>query len=179
VILPELIVSVQQNGTLPLVKLYSLRGLCESTGTKWIGTKLHQLLETCQDCQCSDPRDKVYALLGFADDCDAENIVVDYSKSVFGVFEDVVKFLLSPGDEHLDPRDSIRFIQNLQRIFGARADMDRGMEQAEKEVQPRPKSFIRAAGSCEGSVRRTSRGFDRPDVVIALLKLESRDLGGP
>jgi len=47
------------------------------------------------NCQCSDPRDKVYALLGFADDCNAENIVVKYSKSVFGVFEDVVKFLLA------------------------------------------------------------------------------------
>jgi len=134
------------------------------------GTKLHQLLETCQDCQCSNPRDKIYALLGFADDCNADNIVVDYSKSVFGVFKGVVKLLLSPRDQHLDSRDTITFIQNLQRIFGARTEMDRSIEEAEKEVQLSPKSFINTAGTCEGSIRRTSRRFDRPDVLIALFK---------
>jgi len=44
------------------------------------------------------------------------------------------------------------------------------MEQVKKEVQSRPRSFIRAAGTCEGSVRRTIRRFDRSDVLIALFK---------
>jgi len=57
-------------------------------------------------------------------------------------------------------------------LRSSRADMDHGMEQAEKEVQPRLKSFLRPAGTCEGSVRRTSRRFDRPDVLIALATIE-------
>lgn len=131
------------------------------------GTKLRQLLESCKDCQCSDPRDKVYALLGFADDCNAENLVIDYSKSLFGVFSDVVRFLFSP-DQILYPRDSIRLVQDLEKIFGSRAEMDRNMEEARSEISMSPELFILAHGTFGGRVQKVSRRFNKADVSTAL-----------
>jgi hypothetical protein len=53
---------------------------------------LKDLLETCKDSLCLDPRDKVYGLLGLADDCQEGNLTADYSKSLFDVYEDVIRF---------------------------------------------------------------------------------------
>ncbi|KAH8742386.1 heterokaryon incompatibility protein-domain-containing protein [Hyaloscypha finlandica] len=53
---------------------------------------LKDLLETCKGSLCLDPRDKVYGLLGLADDCREGNLTADYSKSLFDVYEDVIRF---------------------------------------------------------------------------------------
>ena len=53
---------------------------------------LKDLLDTCKGSLCLDPRDKVYGLLGLADDCREGSLTADYSKSLFDVYEDVVRF---------------------------------------------------------------------------------------
>ncbi|TVY34191.1 Heterokaryon incompatibility protein 6,OR allele [Lachnellula subtilissima] len=81
---------------------------------------LGDLLWSCQGSLCSDPRDKIYGLLGLALDCQDEELVVDYSKSLFEVYKDVVyfysKFYFVP--------DVVRFSQLLQRIFGSMYELD-------------------------------------------------------
>ncbi|PMD67661.1 HET-domain-containing protein, partial [Hyaloscypha bicolor E] len=54
--------------------------------------RLINLLEACQASECADPRDKVYGLLGLANDCGEDELVVDYSKTVYEVYRDVIAF---------------------------------------------------------------------------------------
>jgi hypothetical protein len=51
---------------------------------------LFELMRTCQYSLSVDPRDKVYALLGLALDCQKDEIVVDYSKPLFELYGKVV-----------------------------------------------------------------------------------------
>lgn len=55
------------------------------------GCGIISLLETCTRSECLDPRDKVFGLLGLADDCSGV-LLADYSKSAAEVFDDVVTF---------------------------------------------------------------------------------------
>ncbi|KAF4448985.1 HET-domain-containing protein [Fusarium austroafricanum] len=54
---------------------------------------LVRLLQSTQDYQATDPRDKLYALLGMASDISAEDFVPDYSKPVRQVFEELIAFM--------------------------------------------------------------------------------------
>jgi hypothetical protein len=83
--------------------------------------RLLNLLEACQASKCSDPRDKVYWLLGLANDCSEDKLAVGYSNPLHDVYRDVIMFqssgahtkqyLLSPTkDLHV-----VRFSQMLQR----------------------------------------------------------------
>ncbi|TVY44317.1 Heterokaryon incompatibility protein 6,OR allele [Lachnellula subtilissima] len=56
------------------------------------GCGLIQLLETFGNSVCFDPRDKVYGLLGLANDCKLGAVTADYNKSTEEVFEEVVAF---------------------------------------------------------------------------------------
>ncbi|KAE9367276.1 HET-domain-containing protein, partial [Stipitochalara longipes BDJ] len=53
---------------------------------------LANLMETCKDSLCEEPRDKVYGYLGIAHDCQDGSLPIDYSKSLFELYEDVVRF---------------------------------------------------------------------------------------
>jgi len=55
---------------------------------------LFELLRACGDFDATDPRDKVYALLGIAKDAERLRITVDYSKSPVAVFTEVAKVLI-------------------------------------------------------------------------------------
>ena len=60
---------------------------------------LIKLLSSSQHYYCSDPRDKVYALLGLANDQGLHQMVsVDYAKSVEAVYLECAKFLIRNGD---------------------------------------------------------------------------------
>ncbi|KAH7305756.1 heterokaryon incompatibility protein-domain-containing protein, partial [Rhexocercosporidium sp. MPI-PUGE-AT-0058] len=50
------------------------------------------LMRVCASCKCSDPRDKVFALLGIAKDCQNNELTADYSKNLFEVYQDVMQF---------------------------------------------------------------------------------------
>ena len=59
---------------------------------------LIELLNSFRNCRCSDPRDKVYALLGLANDQGAPEMVsVDYSKSVEAVYLECANILVGNG----------------------------------------------------------------------------------
>lgn len=56
--------------------------------------KLHTLLSAFYDKKGTDPRDKVYALVGLTTARDDPRFVIDYSASISQVYIDVVKFFL-------------------------------------------------------------------------------------
>jgi Heterokaryon incompatibility protein (HET) len=57
-----------------------------------IGCGLVELLETFSDAECLDPRDKIYGLLGLANDIEDGALLADYGKSASDLFGDVVSF---------------------------------------------------------------------------------------
>jgi hypothetical protein len=58
------------------------------------GVRLYDILIACENSLCTDPRDKIFAFLGIADDCQGGKLEADYSKSTWDVYEQVVRFLL-------------------------------------------------------------------------------------
>ncbi|KAI4276228.1 MAG: hypothetical protein LQ337_002627 [Flavoplaca oasis] len=68
---------------------------------RW-GDSLLELLEYLRTTECSEPRDKVYAILGMAVDLSSPDIIVpNYSKSVADVYTDVVRYSLSRAEHGL------------------------------------------------------------------------------
>lgn len=64
------------------------------------GDSLLALLEYFRSTECSEPRDKVYAVLGMAVDLSSpEDIIPDYSRSLSDVYTDVVRFSLSHAEQ--------------------------------------------------------------------------------
>ncbi|KAH6614475.1 heterokaryon incompatibility protein-domain-containing protein [Chaetomium sp. MPI-SDFR-AT-0129] len=57
-----------------------------------IGCILWSLLETFQESLCQEIHDRVYGFIGLSSDCDGQGILVDYSKSVSQLYEDVMRF---------------------------------------------------------------------------------------
>jgi hypothetical protein len=54
-------------------------------------TQLHNLCQLTENARCCDPRDKVFGLLSIATHVGGR-LQVDYNKSLYGVFEDVMLF---------------------------------------------------------------------------------------
>lgn len=57
--------------------------------------ELLDLLERFRYCEATDPRDKIYALLGLASDVQPDEITIDYTMPVQQLYIDIVKFFLS------------------------------------------------------------------------------------
>lgn len=85
---------------------------------------LANLMESCQESICEEPRDKVYAFLGIAHDCEDGQFPVDYTKSLFELYEDVIQFHLeSPGGSET----AVQFSQLVQRLLGGSEAMHRDL----------------------------------------------------
>ncbi|RDW59081.1 hypothetical protein BP5796_12005 [Coleophoma crateriformis] len=117
---------------------------------------LEELLWTCHGSTCSDPRDKIYALLGLASDCQSGEIEVDYSKSLFEVYKDVVCFY---GRSHSKPESQympkvVSFSQHLQRVFGSEPILQEMSEEENSKMERFSTGCIKAQGILTGTVFR-------------------------
>jgi hypothetical protein len=54
--------------------------------------QLEILLESFQDAECQNPRDKIFGFLGLAHDCQDGSIQVDYGKPLFDLYAEVIFF---------------------------------------------------------------------------------------
>ena len=87
--------------------------------------RLETLLEDFQYTMCEEPRDKIYGFLGLAHDCQDGSIQADYSKPLFELYYDVIRFFCrrrllrdgSPNDVDRSMR-VVRFSQLVQKLLG-------------------------------------------------------------
>ncbi|KAL3426540.1 HET domain-containing protein [Phlyctema vagabunda] len=82
---------------------------------------LHSLLESCETSVCQEPRDKVYGLLGLANDVKEEEVDIDYSKPLFELYTDTLSIVLkgAAGRDVADYQFNLpRFSQLFQRSLG-------------------------------------------------------------
>ena len=75
--------------------------------------KLKDILEEYCTSQCSDPRDKIYGLVGLAND--STSLRIDYSKSFFQIYKDVILL-----QQYEDCASLVSFSQFLQRLLEGR-----------------------------------------------------------
>lgn len=95
----------------PAIKLYHSR-----RGRHGDDFLLANLMEACMDSLCEEPRDKVYGYVGIAHDCQDGSFPIDYSKSLFELYEDVVRFQYR--NVKLSVNSIVHFSQLVQRLLG-------------------------------------------------------------
>jgi hypothetical protein len=84
------------------------------------GSTLLELLHDCRDSLCSDPKDKIYALVGLARDCRNQEVVIDYSKSLGQIYKDVMSLYSVTKFNDWDRgklRDTVQLSSFLQDIL--------------------------------------------------------------
>ncbi|CAN9252770.1 unnamed protein product [Alternaria alternata] len=142
---------------------------------------LYNLLLKFRESKASDPRDKVYALLGISSDaCDADGLRPDYTKDLQRVLRDTSLFLFGPSDvsyetmpqllEDLTLRNSTSFLE-LIRTSDVKAIesflMRRGLE------VPLSEDMIESAVGNEGS------GTDVTSLFLQTRRSEVKGTGEP
>ena len=140
---------------------------------------LINLLRSFRKCHSSDPRDKVYALVGLANDQGVHEMVpVDYAKSVEAVYLECAKFLVRNGDgmEMLLQAG----ISQTRDGNGVKLSMPSWVPNWSQEMYPymnRPLEDDRAAGETKPDMEIQDRGIGlnvkgmRIDVIDALPQL--------
>jgi Heterokaryon incompatibility protein (HET) len=93
--------------------------------------QLEHLLANFADAQCEEPRDKIYGFLGLAHGYQEGRLEVDYSKSLFDLYVDLMTFhhLAKPLDDPLPPQidRAMRlagFSRLVQRLFDGGIEND-------------------------------------------------------
>ncbi|TVY80478.1 Heterokaryon incompatibility protein 6 OR allele [Lachnellula suecica] len=80
--------------------------------------ELANLMEVCKGSLCSEPRDKVYGFLGVAHDCQDGSLSIDYSKTLFELYEEVIRF-----QYRSDSKKIVRLSQLAHDAFGGASQM--------------------------------------------------------
>jgi hypothetical protein len=95
---------------------------------------LGYLIEDFQDFICTDPRDKVYGLLGLASDCQQGQLTPNYFNTLFQVYADVISFYTSSRRSQGPSQHTPRFSQILQRAF--KTDLTPGATEYQLRLHP-------------------------------------------
>lgn len=66
----------------------------------------------------------MYGFVGIAHDCQIVKFPVDYSKSLYELYEDVVRFRLRSKD---GPKETVHFSVLVQHLFGGRTSMQQDL----------------------------------------------------
>jgi hypothetical protein len=129
-------------------------------------------IESCQDCNCHDPKDKVYGLLGLANDCQDESrnvLEIDYSRSLFEVYSDVIDFYQATKRSRRGPSQHvIRFSQVLQQSFNRPNEIDAGARAYISGLGDAHNPLIHVFGLMAGTVERIGLAFDSNDLFKSL-----------
>ncbi|KAI4112759.1 MAG: hypothetical protein LQ338_008277 [Usnochroma carphineum] len=105
----------------PVLTIQAMR---KDDGFKY-GDSFLDLLQQLRFTETTEPRDKVYAPLGFAVDLSSADIKPDYSKSLVEVYTDVVRFSLSRPDQGLQVLGHVmRFQTDRNRTFNTYPEPD-------------------------------------------------------
>lgn len=76
--------------------------------------RLTRLLAFCKDYHCTDPRDRVYGLLGLTEDEGEDRLLADYSITPFKLYHRVIFHLMQRGQKTLPPIFRDRLAEGLQ-----------------------------------------------------------------
>jgi hypothetical protein len=123
--------------------------------------RMEKLLETFQEAQCTEPRDKIFGLLGMAHDCDSDVLPVDYEEPYFHLYSRMINLhksmpltwdlvAESPFREIERQVMLVRFSQLVQRTLGGLVKED--VRAAKTPVQPDSRQWHVARGAVAGEI---------------------------
>jgi hypothetical protein len=146
---------------------------------------LRTLLEMCERSLCQDPRDKVYGILGLASNVKDDDLPVDYSKSMFELFWDVVWFSYKQPIDRLAQRlreselelfqinmldeaqtELVRFSQLMQRSLGGPFSVDTKFQGYMSLTEPRSRRPVHCYGFITGTVLALDFGGSEPGAAL-------------
>src|SRR3569833_1032082 len=81
------------------------------------GWPLHELLKVTQASLCENPRDKIFGLLGIANDANINDLEIDYSKSMHNTCQDTILWYQRSYGDQLLSASAIGFAQLLMQSF--------------------------------------------------------------
>jgi Heterokaryon incompatibility protein (HET) len=123
------------------------------------GNVLGYLIESFHSCLCTDPRDKVYALISLAEDCQNGQLRPNYFKTVFQVYADVMHFYTSSRHSRGPSQHTPRFSQILQRAF--QCDLSAGAMEYQLRLHPSLRQpTLHIFGVSCGMITKFIRGID-------------------
>jgi Heterokaryon incompatibility protein (HET) len=131
------------------------------------GESLQGLLETFRDSKCSDPRDKIFALLGLAKDCQNDEILPDYSKSIIEVYVEVIYHCNITITEY-STRRFMSFSRMLFDSLGLQSVDQNFIKEALESESSKMRPLLQAMfyGSCR--IQETSPSFERQSLKSSL-----------
>lgn len=113
--------------------------------------RLEVLLQDFEYALCLERRDKIYGLLGLAQDCQDGSILVDYSKAYYEVYCDVIKFFIKKrplangaANEFDRSMRLVKFSQLLQRLLQT--------NYLQREIPCNSKTYVTIQGALVGRV---------------------------
>lgn len=128
---------------------------------------LANLMEACRESLCEEARDKVYGYVGIAHDCQDGSFPIDYSKSLFELYEDVVRFQYR--SVKLNAKTIVHFSQLVQRLLGGPKAMLEDLART-RPGQPIPlsaphsikerSSILKVTGVFGGSISTVGPSYD-------------------
>ena len=132
--------------------------------------ELLNLLQAIRAYDCTDKKDKVYAVLGFASDVPPGGIVPDYAKSVEQIFTDVVRFCLTkPLTQRLNFLGYVmRSAEDSTRLLNEDESMPTWLPDWRARVVVEPLGKTITGGPCHGQRVYGACGDSEP--VVALIK---------
>jgi Heterokaryon incompatibility protein (HET) len=130
------------------------------------------LIESYQNSLCGVVHDKVYALLGLSKDCRDGQIVVDYSKSPFELYEEVISFYCARDHSHgKGGHNIIRYSQLLQRTLGRQVEIQEWAEvPIDSSECASPPSLLHVCGLVIGVVGRIGSCFSATEIFESVPK---------
>jgi len=132
-------------------------------------------IESCIACNCHDPRDKVYGLVGLAHDYqdtgdDTSDILkVDYSRSLFEVYSDTIESYQASKRSRRGPSQHVvRFSQVLQQSFNKAEELELGARKHMSEQPDGDSPLMHVFGLLSGRIERVGTPFDSSELFKSL-----------
>ncbi|TVY81444.1 Heterokaryon incompatibility protein 6 OR allele [Lachnellula suecica] len=132
-------------------------------------------IESCQACNCHDPKDKIYALVGLAQDCqntnesDPDLLKIDYSRSLFEVYSDTIKFYEATKRSRRGPSQHvIRFSQVLQQSLNRPEEIESGAEEYFSRQVDFGNNLTHVFGLIGGTIDRVGIAFGSNELFKSL-----------
>jgi hypothetical protein len=131
-----------------------------------IKIRLIKLIEISEKSSCQDLRDKAYAMMGLAYDCQNNELLPDYSKSLAEVYKDVVldHCYRSSLDQHGVSWNLVEASQLVQRCFwsisGSVLEQDGSQRNLDTLYGPDCGQFLHIGGVYYGSVAECGQSDD-------------------
>jgi Heterokaryon incompatibility protein (HET) len=123
------------------------------------GNLLGYLIESFHSSLCTDPRDKVYALIGLAEDCRNGQLQPNYFKTIFQVYADILYFYTSSRHSRGPSQHTPRFSQILQRAL--QCDLSAGAMEYQLRLHPSLRQpSLHIFGVTCGVLTKFIRGID-------------------